>query len=429
MAERKYWDPEIETMPLGALKKLQLKRLQEVLGRAYEKSVFYRRRFDAAGVKPGDINALDDITKLPLLKDSEFRAAPVAERITVPTSEVYKICSSGGTTGTPSPFPRTAKDWEEMVNKNCRAFWMAGIRPGDIVQIRPMYECFGVACTKMGASNLTICAGRGNMDNQIKLAKMMNATVVIDGLALLVQYLRRAEELGISIRDTKLRGAWGIGEGWADSFTKKMEARWGLTFLPRAYATSDMGALTACECDERKGLHIFADKCLFEIIDPETQEALGPGKDGELVVTTLTLEALPLIRWRASDITSLLPYEPCACGRTLPKMAPIKGRIAFSVKVAGKRVYPSDVEEVVADVPGLGEEYQMIADKPGELEKLKVKVEVESQVKNLEALKRETEAAFNQKLGVESEIELVPLGTMERAVWKAQRLVTTYAKS
>ncbi len=424
--ERKYWHPEIETMPLDELKKLQGERLAATVTRAYEKSPFYRKRFDAAGVKPSDIRTVEDVAKLPLLDDGDFRAVPVRERVTVPFTEVRKICSSGGTTGVPSPFPRTQSDFDDIVDRNTRACWMAGIRPSDIVQIRPMYECFPLAVAGTGASNLTLCAGRGNMDSQIRLAQMLGATVVVDGLALALQYLRRAEEIGILVKDTKLRAAWGIGEGWSDSYTRKMEARWGIKFLPRAYGTSDMGSITAVECDERNGLHTFADKCLFEIIDPETQEVLGPGEEGEMVVTTLTLQALPLIRWRTSDITTMLPYEPCPCGRTLPKISPIKGRIAFSVKVKGKRVYPGDVEEVVASVPGLGEEYQMIADKPGELENLRIKVEVEPQVKDLKALKSKTEAEFKKQLGVESEVELVPIGAIAPAVWKAQRLIKTY---
>jgi phenylacetate-CoA ligase len=428
MEERKYWDPEIETMSINKLKELQGERLRTTVVHAYEDSAFYRRRFDAAGVKPSDIKSIEDVSKLPLLEDKEFRETPIEERITVPFSEVTKIGSSGGTTGIPSPFPRTASDWKDIVDRNVRVMWGVGIRPSDIVQIRPMYECFGIACSNLGANNLTICAGRGNMDNQIRLAQMLGATIIIDGLALLLQYLNRAEELGIHIKDTKIRGAWGIGEGWSDAYTKKMEKKWELNFLPRTYAASDFGSMVAYECEERNGLHISADKCLFEVIDPETQEPLGPGEEGELVVTTLTLKALPLIRWKASDIAALLPYEPCTCGRTLPKMSQIKGRFIFSVKVGEKRIYPTDVEDVVASVQGLGDEYQIIVDKPGELERLKVKVEVEPQVKDTESLKRETEKTFDKKLGVESEVEIVPIGTIERAMWKAQRLISTYTK-
>jgi len=426
MEERKYWDPEIETITINELKELQGERLRATVTHAYEDSAFYRQRFDAAGVKPSDIKSIEDISRLPLLEDKEFRETPIGERITVPFSEVTKICSSGGTTGMPSPFPRTASDWKDIIDRNTRVMWAAGIRPGDIVQLRLMFECFGIACSNIGATNLTICAGRGNMDSQIMLAQMKGATIIIDGLALLLQYLNRAEELGIHVKDTKLRGAWGMGEGWSDAYTKKMENKWGLSFLPRAYGASDFGSLVAYECEERNGLHISADKCLIEVIDPETQEPLGSGEEGELVVTTLTLEALPLIRWKASDIAALLPYEPCPCGRTLPKMSQIKGRFFFSVKLREKRIYPTDVEDVVASVPGLGDEYQIIVDKPGELERLKVKVEVEPQVKDAESLKRETETEFNKRLGIESEVEIVPVGTIERAMWKAQRLITTY---
>ena len=227
--ERKYWNPEIETMPLDKLKRLQEERLQSTVARAYEKSAFYHRKFDAAGVKPGDIRTIEDVRKLPLIEDAEFRATPLTERLTTPFSEVKKICSSGGTTGIPSPLPRTAQDWEDIVEGNARTFWTAGIHPGDIVQVRQMYECIGLALARMGVSSLTICAGRGFMDNQIRLAQMMDATIIIDGPSLLLQYLRRAEELGIYIKDTKLRGAWVLGEGWSKG---KREAAVKRTRLP-----------------------------------------------------------------------------------------------------------------------------------------------------------------------------------------------------
>lgn len=430
MIQKKYWDPEIETMSSDALRKLQLSRLQEVVSRAYEKSNLYRQRFDTAGVKPTDINRLDDIKKLPLLEDAEFRATPLQDRLTVPISQIPVICSSGGTTGIPSPLPRTQRDWENnCIARQARARWTAGFRPGDIAQERTNYECTGAANKLIGVQRLTLCAGRGFLDNQIRLAQLLGVTIIVDVPSFALRYLDRARELGIDIKQTKIRAIWPGSETWVESYKKRLEARYGVTFLPGFYGASDTGGIEANECEYYNGYHIFADHVLFEIIDPETGDVLEDGQEGELVVTTLTLEALPLIRWRAGDITSILPYEPCPCGRTLPKMARVRGRIAQSALVKGKRIFPIDVEEVIFTTPGLGEEYQIIVDTPGEQDRLRVKAEYAPEVTNLKGVKEQVEEALTQALGVSTEVELVPGRSLEHAFFKAQRIITTYPKS
>ena len=417
--EKRYWYPELETMPLNKLRKYQEERLKEVVAHAYEKSAFYRRKYDEAGVKPGDIETIDDIKRLPLILDAEYRSAPISERITHPLSETKVVCSSAGTTGMPDILPRDERSWEECKKEVKRYCWGRGVRPGDVVQILHGFECIRWGYEQIGATTLLIHAGRGILDNQIGLAKAMNVTVIEHVPTLAIQYLERAKELGVDTRGLKVVCT---GEGFSEAYKKKLEAKYGISFLYEIWGATELRT-AAIECDERNGFHILEDH-IIEVIDPETQQVLGVGQDGELVATSLVIDSTPMIRWRSGDVGSLLPYVPCPCGRTLPKISsPIRGRIAFSVKVKGKRIFPIDVEQVIASVPGLGFEYQIIADKPRELEKLRVKAEVETEVKDVATLKKETEAALSRELGVESEVKLVPVGSIGHTLFKAQKIV------
>jgi phenylacetate-CoA ligase len=272
---------------------------------------------------------------------------------------------------------------------------------------------------------IALSAGRGNLDNQIRVGQMVGVTVIEQLPSLALKYFERAKELGIDIKQLGLRQVIALGESWSEAYKKRVESEYGVQFRA-IYGSVDAGLVSA-ECEAREGMHTFLDLCSVEVIDPETEEVLNPGEEGELVITLLWNEATPIIRYRTGDMASLLPYEPCPCGRTHPRMSAVKGRLAHSIKVKGKRVFPIDVEEVMVGTPGLGEDYQIIVDKPGELDKLKVKVEYKPEVGDPMVLKKRVEEALKRNLAIESEVELVPLGTLGRPLFKAQRLVTTYA--
>jgi phenylacetate-CoA ligase len=240
------------------------------------------------------------------------------------------------------------------------------------------------------------------------------------------QYFEKAKELGIDIRETNIRLVVGIGEGIAESFKKKAKDDYGIVFRDY-YAASTAGELAA-ECDYGRGLHISADRIILEAVNPDTQKMLGPGEEGELVMTNLIRRAIPRIRIRISDVASLLPYEICPCGRTHPKMSKVRGRMVQIINVKDKKFFPIDVEEVLGTVPELGFDYQIIFDKP-KLDRLKLKVEYKPEVKDIPILVREVEEAIYNGLGVESEVELVPKGSIGRVLFKAQRVITTYQKS
>ena len=419
--ERKYWSPEVETIPLDRLRKLQEERLKGVVAHAYEKTAFYRQRFDKAGVKPEDIKTLDDLKKFPLIHSSEdFRKAPVAERLGVPFSEVKYVESSSGTTGIPMVMLWSKRDWEDLQEGEARARWIAGVRPQDRVHLLTGFPCCQGGHQKLGATVIALSAGRGNLDNQIRVGEMAGVNVLEQLPSLALKYFERAKEMGIELG---IRLVVSIGEGFAEAYRRKVESEYGVQFRS-VYGSVDAG-LVAAECEAGDGMHLFGDLCLVEVIDPETLEVLSPGKEGELVLTLLWNEATPIIRYRTGDVASLLPHQPCPCGRTHPKMSLVKGRLSLSLKVKGKRIFPIDVEEVIVNIPGLGEEYQIIRDKPGELDRLKVKVEAKPEVKDWEEMRKRVEQALNQNLGVESQVELVPLGTFGRALYKAQRIITT----
>jgi phenylacetate-CoA ligase len=189
------------------------------------------------------------------------------------------------------------------------------------------------------------------------------------------------------------------------------------------YGSSE-GGYIAGECEQEEGMHILSDYYIVEVIDPDTEEVLGPGEDGEIVITPLWNEAMPLIRYRMGDVGSLFPFEPCPCGRTHPKISMVRGRVAHIIKVKDKKILPIDIEEVLASIPGLGNEHQIIMSGVESADGLKVKIETSPEIKELKRLKEQTEEALHQRLGIETEVELIPSGSLDRANFKAQRFIT-----
>jgi phenylacetate-CoA ligase len=422
--EKKYWDAEAETMPIDRLRKRQGERLQELVAYAYEKSKFYRRKYDEAGVKPSDIHTIDDLRKLPLIEDDEIRNAPLEDKLSVPWNEVNQCCSSSGTTGFPEPLAMTRNDFDiACIDSAARLEWMAGVRPKDVVQHLMGFPCLNLVSRLLGASTVGEQAGRGRLDNQIIVGKMMHVTVLEIMPSMAFQYFERAKELGIDIRETDIRLIVGIGEGIAESYKKKAKDDYGILFRDY-YAASTAGELAA-ECDSGGGLHISADRIIMETVNPDTQKMLGPGEEGELVMTNLIRRAIPRIRIRTSDVASVLPFEACPCGRTHHKMSKVRGRMVQIMDIRGKKLFPIDVEEVLGTVPELGFDYQIILDKP-KLDSLKVKVEYKPEVKDIPVLVKKVEEAIYNGLGVESGVELVPKGSIGRVLFKAQRVITTY---
>jgi len=427
MEQKKYWNETIETMPLDRLQRLQGEKLQELVTRAYDKTALYKRKLDKAGTKPGDIKTLNDLKKLPLTTYiDDFCKTPIPEKLALPLEKVKIVSStSGSVSGFTQPVLMALEEWTSYVELEARIRWSLGVRPSDVAQILTGFACCERAYERLGAATLLGHAGRRNLDHQVRLANVMGVTVLEHLPSLVLRYFERAKELEINIRDTKLRLVSGVGEGWAQAYRKRVETEYGCPF--RTFYGS-VEALGAAECEYGGGMHILGDMCIYEVIDTETREILPPGEEGELVITPFHNEAVPLIRYRTGDVGSIPPYEPCPCGRTHPKLSFVKGRVSQIIRVSGKKLLPMDIEEVVASTPELGSEYQIIVDKPGELSRLKVKVETGRGVKESTALRRRVEEGFHRVLGVEAEVELVSPGTIDRAIFKVQRIIKTFSK-
>ena len=266
---------------------------------------------------------------------------------------------------------------------------------------------------------------RYNLDQEINLAITVGATIIEYMPSFMLAYFGRAEEMGIDIRQTKLRLAIGVGEPWAESSKRKFQNKYGMPYTTW-WGSMDMGII-ASECEERDGMHPFADRSIIEVINPETGGPVPDGEEGELVITPLLGHTMPLIRYRPGDVGKVFPYKPCPCGRTLPKMSPVRGRVSQIIKVGDKKVLPLDVEEIVASTDGLADDYLVIIDRPGELDRLKVKMEYQVGIKDLEVLKGRVNEAFYRELGIESEVELVPRGALSTGfAFKTARITKTY---
>jgi phenylacetate-CoA ligase len=417
----------IEGRPLSKMKEIQEKKLRHLVKWAYDRTKFYRRKWDEVKLKPKDVKKVEDLKKVPLTRYLEdFVKTPISDKLAVPLDEVKEVSSTSGTlSGFTQPFMMTKKEARLYYQNEARIRAICGVTPSDVVQVLTGFECCRNGYYYLGSTVLMDHAGRRNLDHQIRLTQVMGVTVLEHLPSHVLLYFERAKELGIEIRQTKLRLVVGVGEGWAEAYRKKVEAEYGIPFRS-AYGLVET-SVVAGECAEGNGMHMVMDNFIIEVIDPETGENLPPGEKGELVITPLNNVAMPLLRYRTGDVGSLLPYERCRCGVPYPKISLVRGRVSQFIKVNGKRILPMDIEEMVAVTPGLGDEYQIILDRPGELKKLKVKAEIRPETQSAEDAKKKMEENFKKALGIECEVELVPLGSLGRSLFKAQRVIKVYS--
>jgi len=424
-----YWDKKHETMPLRDLKELQLKRLKNVVRTVYEKNEFYHRKLKDAGVKPDDIKTLDDITKIPFLTKDDLRQYYPFGLLCVPIEEVVEVHASSGTTGKPVVGAYTKNDLEVWGEVMARSLYANGLRKGDIVQNAYGYGLFTGAhgfekgAQKIGAMVVPISSG--NTKRQITIMKDFGTTAIASTPSYSLYMAEVAEEMGFSPADDfKLRlGLFGA-EAWSDEMRKAIEKRWGITAHEHYGLTEIIGPGVVSECEE-KHLHINADHFLPEIIDPKTGEQLEPGEEGELVFTTLTKEAFPVLRFRTKDI-AVYSEEECECGRTLPIQSRIKGRSDDMMKVKGVIVFPSQVEEAMMKVEGISGNYVLVKEKKGAMASLKVRVEPTDErysQGNLGKLAEEVEEEIYAMLNIHVPVEIVEPNSLPRSVGKAKRVV------
>ncbi len=424
-----YWDKKHETMPLGDLKELQLKRLKKVVRTVYEKNEFYHKKLKDAGIIPDDIKSLDDITKIPFLTKDDLRQYYPFGLLCTPLDDVVEVHASSGTTGKPVVGSYTRNDLNLWGAVMARSLYANGLRKGDILQNSYGYGMFTGAhgfekgAQKIGAMVVPISSG--NTKRQITIMKDFGTTAIASTPSYSLYMAEVAEEMGLSlIDDFKLRiGTFGA-EAWSDEMRKVIENKWGITACEHYGLTEIIGPGVVSECEE-KHLHINADHFLAEIIDPKTGEQLEPGEEGELVFTTLTKEAFPVLRFRTKDM-AVYSEETCECGRTLPIQSRIKGRSDDMMKVKGVIVFPSQIEEAIMKVQGISGNYVLVKEKKGVITSLKVRVEpVEERYAQgaLDDLANEVEDEIYAMLNIHVPVEIVKPNSLPRSVGKAKRVV------
>ncbi|OIQ53757.1 phenylacetate--CoA ligase family protein [Neomoorella thermoacetica] len=426
-----YWNERYECMPAAELQELQLERLQATVRRAFFDVPFYRRAFQEIGLEPGDIKSLDDLQRLPFTTKQDLRDNYPYGMFAVPMSEIVRIHSSSGTTGKPTVVGYTRHDidvWSELM---ARALVCGGATRHDIIQNAYGYGLFtgglGIhyGSERLGASVIPISGG--NTKRQVMIMKDYGSTVLTCTPSYALHIAEVMAEMGIKPEEIKLRcGIFGA-EPWSESMRQEIEKRLGISAVDIYGLSEVIGPGVGIECQEKNGLHIFADHFLIEIIDPVTGKQLPPGQRGELVITSLTKEALPVIRYRTRDITSLIP-GPCPCGRTHPRVARFTGRTDDMLIIRGVNVFPSQVESVLLEMGGTEPHYLLIVDRQGSLDTLEIKVEVSEtlfsdKVRRLEDLEKRLRHELESTLGISVKVTLVEPKSIQRSEGKAVRVI------
>ncbi|MHB8068635.1 MAG: phenylacetate--CoA ligase family protein [Desulfobaccales bacterium] len=425
-------DIENETMPREDLRALQLQRLQAIVERVYHLVPFYRRRLDEAGVKPEDIRTLDDLQRLPFTTKQDIRDNYPFGLFASPMDQIVRLHASSGTTGKPTPVAYTQRDLDTWAELMARTIACAGAHRGDIVHIGYGYGLFTgglgfhYGAERLGAAVIPVSGGQTR--RQVMLIQDFCPTVICCTPSFALYLAEVAQEMGVHFKDTKLRvGIFGA-EPWSEAMRQEIENRLSLDALDIYGLSEIIGPGVAVECIEaKKGLHLFEDHFLPEIINPQTLEPVAPGETGELVITPLTKEAFPLLRYRTRDVTSL-DYAPCTCGRTIARMQRIRGRSDDMLIIRGVNVFPSQIESVLMETPGVAPHYQLIVDREGQLDTLEVQVEVDEgmfsdEVKKMESLAKSIQRQIKDYFTVSVKVKLVEPRTIPRSEGKAQRVI------
>ncbi len=427
-----FFNEEFETLPRPALEALQLKRLQATLERVYNNVPFYKASFNSAGIKPDIVSSLEDLQKLPFTTKQDMRDSYPYGLFAAPMDEIVRIHASSGTTGKPTVVGYTRKDisvWSELM---ARSFVAAGAHKGDIIHNAYGYGLFTgglgahYGAELLGASVIPISGG--NTKRQIMIMQDFGSTVLTCTPSYSLFMAEEAQAEGIDFKNLKLRvGIFGA-EPWSEAMRAEIERKLNLSAIDIYGLSEIMGPGVAIECIEAKrGLHIWEDHFIPEIINPETGERLPEGERGELVITTITKQGIPLIRYRTRDITSLT-YEPCICGRTHARITRMSGRSDDMLIIRGVNVFPSQIEAILVGIEGIEPHYMLIVDRVGTLDTLTVQVEVSEQlfsdeIKVLQALSRRVEKEIKDMLGVTCTAKLVEPKTIQRSEGKAKRVI------
>jgi phenylacetate-CoA ligase len=432
-ASAEYFDREAETLAREPLERLQLARLRSCLRNAWENVPLHRDRMRSAGMlAPEDLGCLRDVADLPFTTKSDLRDGYPFGLFARPRAEVVRLHASSGTTGKPTVVGYTRKDIDTWSQLMARSLACAGARAGDVIHNAYGYGLFtGGLGAHYGGERLgaTVVPASGGMtERQVALLKDFGARVLCATPSYALNIAEVAERDGVDLRGGALEiGVFGA-EPWSEALRRELESRLGIRAVDVYGLSEIMGPGVAVECEAQDGLHGWEDHFLFEIIDPESGRALPDGEAGELVITTLTKEALPLIRYRTRDITRIA-RSPCGCGRSHLRIKRITGRNDDMMIIRGVNVYPSQIEAVLVGLPGLAPHYQLIIERHGALDELTIQVEAAAPGANADTLAREVAHHVKSRIGVSARVSLEKPGSIARSQGKAVRVRDLRPKS
>jgi len=425
------WDPRIEEMPKVELQRMQYKLLKSLVYRLYSFSPFYHDRMKEQKVHPDDIRELSDVQKLPFMFKRDLRDSYPDRIFTASQDELVRYHVSSGTTGKPTVVGYTQNDIDLWTTSLARALTSAGLGRGDVIQVSYGYGLFTgglglhYGAERIGATVLPTSVG--NTERQIELMQDLGATAIACTPSYLLHMGEVAEKMGVSIKnDTKLRTGILGAEPWTEGMRNRIQDWLGMRAYD-IYGTSELSGPMFTECTEQKGFHVWSDIALTEVIDPKTEEPVAPGEKGELTITILKKEALPMIRYRIGDITSM-DESPCPCGRTHPRIQRITGRVDDMLIIRGINVFPSQVEYALMSIPEVGQHFQIVVERRGALDDMLVRVELNKdsfsdKITDLMQVEHKVEHQLRNYLNVNANVELVEPGSLPRFEGKSKKVI------
>jgi len=425
------WNEKIECASRDEMSHIQSENLIKTVQRIYHNIPSYRAKMQEKGLLPGDIKSVEDLSKLPFTNKSDLRDNYPFGMFSVPMSEIVRVHASSGTTGKPTVVGYTRNDlqmWAEVVT---RALCMAGVHKNDIVQIAYGYGLFtGGLGLHYGTENLgatVIPISGGNTKKQIQLMQDFGTSVIACTPSYALFMAEIMEEMGIAPDSLNLRGGIFGAEPWSENMRREIESKLKLKAIDIYGLSEVVGPGVSCECEQQAGMHVNEDHFIPEIIDPETLEPVPKGELGELVFSTVTKEGIPILRYRTRDLTRL-NYQKCTCGRTLVRMEKCTGRSDDMLIIRGVNVFPSQIESVLLEMSETEPHYQLIVEREGTLDVMKLLVEVQEQffsdeIRELEALRKKITANIQGTLGISVDVKLVEPKTIERTAGKSKRVI------
>ena len=426
-----HWNKIRECMDRHELRSYQLEKLKETIDRVYHNVPSYRQKMQERGIIPEDINSLDDLKLLPFTTKQDLRDNYPYNMFATPLQEIIRIHASSGTTGKPTVVGYTRRDIANWAELMARCLAMAGGHQDSVVQIAYGYGLFTgglgfhYGAEKIGA--VVIPTSGGNTRRQIMLMRDLGTEILACTPSYALCIIEGLEAMGIKTEELKLKAGIFGAEPWSENMRAELEEKLNIKALDIYGLSEVIGPGVACECLEQQGLHIFEDFFIPEIIDPVTEEPLPEGEEGELVITTIDKEGLPVIRYRTRDITSL-SYEPCACGRTHARISKLLGRTDDMLIIRGVNVFPSQIESALMAVGEAEPHYLIIVDRVNNLDTMEVWIEVSEklfadEIRKLEQVRKKIESEIYTTLGINVKVKLVEPHTIERSEGKAKRVI------